>query len=141
MACLYSVVLSVSHRRVSLDLVQLNGNLVLPARLTCPIGTHTNLLLQPPSACSGLIKGHFMPRLYWSVICRWNGTSYKTAGVPQCPLRIVQWMESSPLRHLLSFMVMETIAHLSAEVVECVSTMVLSIGPQSYSHTEEPFSH
>lgn len=67
--------------------------------------------------------------------------SHKTAKVPQCPLHIVQWMESSPLRHLLSLMAMETIGHLSAEVVQCVSTMGFSIRPQSYSHTEDPFSH
>lgn len=72
----------------------------------------------------------------------WDVMSHETAMVFfQCPLHIVQRMESSPLRHLLSLMVMETIAHLSREVVQCASTMVLSIGPQSYSHTEDPFSH
>lgn len=105
---------------------------------------HINIQQKPPLFL--LLQTHSGPlcvssRLYFSDGPIWDVMSYKTPRVPPCPPHIVQWMESSPLRHLLSLMVMETIAHLSQEVVQCASTMALSIGPQSYSHTEGPFSH
>lgn len=59
----------------------------------------------------------------------------------KCPLHTVQRMETSPLRHLPSLMMMETIARLSWLVLQCVSTTVCSTGPQSYSYTEVLFSH
>lgn len=60
----------------------------------------------------------------------------KTLKAPQWPLHIVQWMECSPLCHLLSLIVVETVPHSSLEV-QCVSAMACALGPQSHSHTHD----
>lgn len=76
-----------------------------------------------------------------SVICRWiSSASRNTALVPLRPARFAPQTESSPPRLLPSLMAMETNAHFSAEVVQCVSTMAFSTGLQWLSYTEDGFS-
>ena len=55
--------------------------------------------------------------------------SHETVKVPQCCPHAVKWMESSPLCHLPTLIVIDTIAHLSQEVVQCAPTVAFSIGP------------